>query len=91
MEVYETKSEVVFKVRSAPHLAQDAAGFAITPTLIRFVTFSGTDKTKPRSYVEAKGPSVAFREHRTKKWNVTNCSGPDIKTAPAWIRELVGA
>jgi hypothetical protein len=90
MEVYETKSEVTFKIRGASFLGDDAAGPGITPVVVRMVSFSGTSKTKPRSYVEATGPSRNFREHRSKKWNLQNTPGKPIQTAPGWIRELVG-
>jgi hypothetical protein len=93
MEVYETKTEVTFKLRGAPFMLQDAAGYGITPVVVRLVTFSGTVKTGPRSYVEAVGPSQMLRhEHRSKKWNVDGNTGskPHISRAPDWIRELVG-
>ena len=98
MEVYEMKSEATFKVRQAPRLDNDAAGPAITPVIIRIVTFSGRDdkgNSDARSYVDAVGPSAYVgvggrREHRSKKWDLYGTQAPHISLAPEWIRKMVG-
>lgn len=100
MEVTEIKTEITWKLKGASHMAQDAAGYSITPTTVRYITFSGrTDRqsTDQRIYVEAIGPSNMTsppNQYSIKKWWVdgsARASGrPHISQAPRWIRELVG-
>jgi len=91
LTVRETKTEVTFHLKDAPPLT--GQNVMITPMKVVLVTFAGMpDRAKERSYVEVTGPMRHGNlQHRSIKYNIYGVtSKPHIRTAPVWLREMVG-